>query len=130
MTQPSDSQPLNKGRHAILIVDDEPLIRLNLADFFEDEGFEVFEAEDAERAIGVMEANPRIRVVLTDVQMPGSMDGVMLAHYIRDRWPPTVLVVASGAVSVEENALPTRAAFVSKPFDPRYVLGEIQRLSA
>lgn len=123
MTPPSPPPP------AILIVDDEPLIRLHLADFFADEGFEVFEAENAEQAIAAMEAHSGIRIVLTDVQMPGSMDGVMLAHYIRDRWPPTVLVVASGAVALEEGALPSRAAFVSKPFDPRFVLGEIERLS-
>lgn len=115
---------------SILVVDDEPLIRLNLADFFADEGFTVYEAGDAEGAITILEASPSIQVVLTDVQMPGSMDGVKLAHYIRHRWPPTLLVVASGAVKPPPSELPSHTMFVAKPFDPRFVLGEIDRLTA
>jgi CheY-like chemotaxis protein len=115
---------------SILVVDDEPLIRLHLVDFFEDEGFTVFEAESADRAIAMLEANSAVQVVLTDVQMPGSMDGVRLAHYIRDRWPPTLLVIASGAVQVGSTDLPPHAMFVPKPFDPRFVLHEIDRLTA
>ncbi|MGI4731805.1 MAG: response regulator [Janthinobacterium lividum] len=117
------------GKRSILVVDDEPLIRINLADFFEDEGFEVFEAESADAAIAVLEKHPAIRIVLTDVQMPGSMDGVKLAHHVRDRFPPTLLVVASGAVRVTPEQLPTRTMFIAKPFDPRFVLDEIDRLS-
>lgn len=119
---------LDHIERTILVVDDEPLIRLNLADFFEDEGFRVFEAENAEAAIVVLESNPSIQVVLTDVQMPGSMDGVKLAHYIRDRYPPTLLVVASGAVKLRPSDLPSHTVFVAKPFDPRYVLEEIEKL--
>lgn len=115
---------------SILVVDDEALIRINLAVFFEDEGFRVFEAGDADEAITVLDANPSIQVVLTDVQMPGSMDGVKLAHHVRNRFPPTLLVVASGAVKLTAADLPTHTMFVAKPFDPRFVLGEIDRLSA
>lgn len=121
---------LDHIERSILVVDDEPLIRLNLADFFEQEGFKVYEAQDAESAIATLEANPSIQVVLTDVQMPGSMNGLKLAHYIKDRWPPTLLVVASGAVKLPPSALPAHTMFVAKPFDPRYVLGEIERLGA
>ena len=116
-------------RRSILVVDDEAMIRMNLADFFEDEGFEVFEAENADAAIAVMESNPSIRIVLTDVQMPGSMDGVKLAHHVRERFPPTLLVVASGAVKVTPADLPAHTMFVAKPFDPRFVLDEIERLT-
>lgn len=114
---------------SILVVDDEALIRINLADFFEDEGFQVFEAENADAAIAIMESNPSIRIVLTDVQMPGSMDGVKLAHHVRARFPPTLLVVASGAVKVSPAELPSHTMFVAKPFDPRFVLDEIERLT-
>lgn len=115
---------------SILVVDDEPMIRINLADFFADEGFQVFEAEDADEAIAVLDANRSIQVVLTDVQMPGSMDGVKLAHYVRERFPPTLLVVASGAVKLTSRDLPEHTMFVAKPFDPHFILGEIDRLSA
>ncbi len=117
------------ARRSILVVDDEPLIRINLADFFEDEGFEVFEADSAEAAILVLESHPFIRVVLTDVQMPGSMNGLKLAHFVRERFPPTLLVVASGAAKVTAAQLPEHTMFVVKPFDPRFVLDEIDRLS-
>ncbi|QCJ00581.1 response regulator [Agrobacterium larrymoorei] len=114
----------------ILIVEDEVFIRHDLMDFFEDRGFVVFEAEDADHAIAVLEANPIIQIVLTDIQMPGSMDGLRLAHYVRDRYPPTVLVIASGAVKVTDSDLPDRAMFVAKPFDPRFILRQIERLSS
>jgi len=116
--------------HSILVVDDEPLIRLDLSEFFHHRGFVVFEAANADEAIAVLNHNPAIQVVLTDVQMPGSMDGIRLAHFIRERWPPTLLVVASGGRSVDQGALPSRSVFVAKPFDPHRVLGEIARLAA
>lgn len=111
---------------AILIVEDEALIRYDLVDFFEDAGFTVYEADDAAAAIRVLEATPSIRAVLTDVQMPGSMDGIRLAHYIRDRFPPTVLVIASGAVRPTSAEIPVGAQFVPKPFDPRALLCTIR----
>lgn len=117
------------SERSILVVDDEALIRINLAVFFEDEGFQVFEAGNAEEAIGILAANPSIQVVLTDVQMPGSMDGVKLAHYVHKRFPPTLLVVASGAVRLTAADLPEHSMFIAKPFDPRFVLGEIDRLN-
>lgn len=117
------------SKRSILVVDDEALIRINLAVFFEDEGFQVFEAGNADEAIGILAANPSIQVVLTDVQMPGSMDGVKLAHYVHKRFPPTLLVVASGAVRLTAADLPEHSMFIAKPFDPRFVLGEIDRLN-
>ncbi|WP_454279020.1 response regulator [Sphingomonas sp. Marseille-Q8236] len=114
---------------SILIVEDEPFIRYDLVDFFEDRGFKVFEAEDAEEAIEVLAANASVRIVLTDVQMPGSMDGVKLAHFVRDRYPPTILIVVSGMANPSAADLPDRAVIVGKPFDPRHVLRVIDHLS-
>lgn len=111
---------------SMLIVEDEAFIRDDLTDFFSDAGFEVFEAESADAAIEVMVANPTIRIVLTDVQMPGSMDGIRLAHYVRDRYPPTLLVVASGAVRPAPGDLPADTLFFAKPFNPHAVLTAIQ----
>ncbi|WP_260929286.1 response regulator [Novosphingobium sp. 9] len=117
-------------QRAILIVEDEPLIRHDLMDFFEDHGFRVLEAGNADEAIGVLNNNSAIQIVLTDVQMPGSMDGIRLAHFIRDRYPPTILIVASGAVKSNMADLPDHSMFVTKPFDPRAVLRQIERMSA
>lgn len=113
-----------QGR-AILLVEDEAFIRLDLVDFFEDAGFAVFEAENADDAIAMMAANPSIGVVLTDVHMPGSMDGLRLAHFVRDRHPPTLLIVASGVAKPTTADLPLGALFFSKPFDPSFVLQAI-----
>lgn len=113
---------------SILIVDDEALIRQNLVDIFDDEGWQVFEADGADAAIRVLEENASIRVVLTDIQMPGSMNGVRLAHFVRNRYPPTVLFVVSGGLAPDYSELPTRTLFLAKPFDPQFVLDEIARL--
>lgn len=120
------SMPIAKS---ILIVEDEALIRFNLADFFEEAGYRVFEAENADEAIAILDRDSSIRVVLTDVQMPGSMDGLRLAHYIRDRFPPTVLVVTSGVLNPTKADLPVDSFFVPKPFDTRRLLGQIERLT-
>lgn len=115
---------------SILIVEDEALIRFDLIDFFEEAGFRVFDAANADEAIAVLERDASIRVVLTDVQMPGSMDGLKLAHYVRDRFPPTLLVVTSGVANPGRSDLPTDSFFVPKPINPRRVLGQIERLMA
>lgn len=109
-----------------MIVEDEALIRFDLVDFFEDAGWQVFEAESADDAIAILDQHKEIRVVLTDVQMPGSMDGVKLAHYVRERFPPTVLFVASGALRIPVGELPLRTTFLSKPFDPNRLLRSIE----
>lgn len=114
------------GTKTIMIVEDEALIRFDLVDFFENAGWRVFEAESADEAIGILDQHNEIRVVLTDVQMPGSMDGLKLAHYVRERFPPTVLFVASGALRIPASELPLRTAFLSKPFDPNRLLRQIE----
>lgn len=111
------------ANRSILIVEDEALIRMDLVDFFADEGFQVFEAEDAHQAIAILDANPGITTVMTDIQMPGSMDGLKLAHYVRDRHPPTQLIIASGIVRPKLADLPVRSRFFSKPYD----LGQVLR---
>lgn len=115
---------------AILIVEDEIFILHDLMDFFEDRGFAVFEAENAEEAIDILAAHSEIQIVLTDIQMKGSMDGLRLAHYVRDRHPPVLIAVVSGAIRPEREDLPERSFFVPKPFDPRHILSEIDRMGA
>ncbi|MDP1026858.1 response regulator [Sphingomonas sp. KR1UV-12] len=115
--------------NTILIVEDEAIVRFELIDFFEDEGYRVFEAENADDAIAVLERNSTIRIVLTDIDMPGSMDGLKLAHYIRKRYPPTLLLIASGRVSVSQSELPDYSVFLSKPFDPTRLMRTIDDMT-
>lgn len=105
-------------------------MRMNLVDCLMDQGFEVHEAAHAEAALAILEAKPLVRIVVTDVQMPGAMDGRELAHYVRDRWPATILVVASGAEKLADTDLPTHSAFLAKPFLPSALLKAIERLVA
>ncbi|TNC11985.1 response regulator [Methylobacterium terricola] len=115
------------GTKTILVVEDEALLRFDVIDFFEDRGWRVYEAENAEQAIALLDRHGEIRVVLTDVQMPGAMDGLKLAHYVRDRFPPTLLFVVSGQAPPSATALPARATFLPKPFDLNRVLRQIER---
>jgi len=101
---------------AVLVVEDEALIRLSALNIVEDAGFVALEASNAEEAIAILEARPDIRLVFTDIDMPGSMDGLKLAHYIRDRWPPVMLMVVSGKSIVAESQLPPGARFFQKPY--------------
>lgn len=119
---------MGAGERTILVVDDEPLIRMSIAAFFEDEGFTVYEAASAEDAVATLETHAEIQIVVTDVQMPGAIDGVKLAHFIRDRWPPTILIVSSGRAAPPLADLPARSAFVGKPVDLKRLVDEIERL--
>jgi two-component system, response regulator PdtaR len=109
----------------ILVVDDIPLIRMGAVDLLTEAGFQVVEAESADEAIRTLESRPDIHLVFTDVGMPGTMDGVKLSHYIRDRWPPVKLIVASGQTILAESQLPAGARFFAKPYDDGAIIGAI-----
>ncbi|MCF1434597.1 response regulator [Agrobacterium vitis] len=108
---------MKNGRPVILVVEDSPLIRMGAIDLVLSAGYEVLEAGDADEAIRILESRDDIDLVFTDVQMPGTMDGIKLSHYIRDRWPPVKLIIASGAAILEESMLPGGSRFFSKPYD-------------
>jgi CheY-like chemotaxis protein len=105
-----------KRKPVVLVVEDEPIIRMGALDFVSAAGFEALEASSADEAIRILEARSDIRLVFTDVGMPGTMDGVKLAHYIAGRWPPVKLVIVSGNVVVEQSQLPAGAKFFRKPY--------------
>jgi len=102
---------------AVLVVEDEPITRMDVVDQLEQVGFKVFEAPDADRAIKILEANPAIRILFTDIDMPGSMDGLKLAAAVRDRWPPIRIVVVSGLHKINMDVLPDNSRFFSKPYN-------------
>ena len=101
---------------AVLVVEDEPITRMDVVEQLEESGFKVFEAPDADRAIKILEANSAIRVLFTDIDMPGSMDGLKLAAAVRDRWPPIRIVVASGLRKINVDSLPADSRFFTKPY--------------
>jgi CheY-like chemotaxis protein len=103
---------------SILVVEDEPLVRLCAVDTVAAAGFDVIEAASADEAIRILESRSDIRVVFTDIQMPGSMDGLKLAHAVRDRWPPIKIIVTSGRELVTKHDLPEGGRFFAKPYDP------------
>jgi CheY-like chemotaxis protein len=115
---------------AVLIVEDEPLIRMGAVARIEDAGFVVHEAGSADDAIRILELHNEIRLVFTDVNMPGTMDGLKLAHYVRGRWPPVKIIVTSGHVQVPEESLPPGSLFMPKPYDPDDILHTVKHLLA
>ena len=114
----------------VLVVEDSPLILMGALDLVASAGFEGIGATSADEAIAILEVRADIHLVFTDVEMPGSIDGVKLAHYIRNRWPPIRLIVASGRTILEENQLPTGSKFFSKPYDNDTIVKEMSRMLA
>jgi CheY-like chemotaxis protein len=113
---------------AVLIVEDEPLIRMDTASVFEGAGFTVYEAGSADEAIRILERHDDIRFIFTDVNMPGSMDGLKLAHYVRGRWPPIKIIVTSGHVRVREEDMPTGGIFFDKPYRPEQITSKLREM--
>ena len=115
---------------AVLVVEDEAIIRMNATLFLEEEGFEVHEAASADEAIAVLTANPQIHILFTDIDMPGSMDGLKLSAFVKDRWPPVRIVVTSGKRMVEITDLPDGSVFFAKPYELKALASSIRELVA
>lgn len=115
-------------RPTILIVEDEPLLLMDAVDMVEEAGFEAVEASNADQAVEILASRGDIPIVLTDIDMPGSMDGVKLAHFVRDRWPPIEIIVVSGHRRVSAEEMPERGLFFSKPYSRHAVTAAMRRL--
>ena len=112
---PPPAEPLCAA-DIILIVEDSTLILMNAVSMFRDAGYQTLEAKCADEAIVILESRNDIGLVFTDVNMPGTMDGIKLAAYIRQRWPPIHLLVASGKAIAEESEMPAGVSFFQKPY--------------
>jgi CheY-like chemotaxis protein len=119
---------VQSGRPVVLIVEDEFLLQVDAADMIAAAGFEVVEAGNADEAIEILEARWDITVIFTDIQMPGSMDGLKLARAVRGRWPPIKIVATSGHSNVREADLPEGGWFLRKPYSPMQVTGLLREL--
>jgi CheY-like chemotaxis protein len=116
-------------RPVVLIVEDEFLLRIDAVDMIAAAGFEVVEAGNADEAIEVLESRRDITVVFTDIQMPGSMDGLKLARAVRGRWPPIKIIATSGHANVGETDLPEGGRFLPKPYSSTEVAGVLRELT-
>ena len=114
----------------VLVVEDEFLVRMNALSLLEEAGFDVLEAGSADEAIALLEARRGIRIVFTDINMPGSMDGLRLAHAIRNRWPPIELVLTSGQMRVRNEDMPDRGRFLSKPYESSELVQVVRSLAS
>jgi CheY-like chemotaxis protein len=117
-----------RKKTVILIVEDEAIIRMEAVQMLEDEGFTVLQASNAHDALGILENRRDVRALFTDINMPGSLDGLRLAGMVRGRWPPIHLIVTSGLLSPNDDDLPPGAKFIRKPYDPAQVISIIHAL--
>jgi CheY-like chemotaxis protein len=113
----------------VLIVEGEFLLRMDAADMIGAAGFEVVEGGNADQAIEILESRGDITVVFTDIQIPGSMDGLKLALGVRGRWPPIKIVATSGRVRVAKADLPEGSRFLPKLYSPGQVAGALRELT-
>ena len=94
----------------------------------EDAGFEALEAADGDEAIEILEGRPDIKVIFTDIQIPGLMDGLKLAHAVRGRWPPIKIIATSGRVNIRIDDLTEGGRFLTKPYLPEEIAGTLREL--
>ena len=116
------------SRPTVLIVEDEFLIAISAATVFQKAGFETVEVSNADEAIAILKKRD-VDLIFTDVRMPGSMDGLKLARYVRDRWPPVKIMVTSGHHMVQNGDLPYGGVFLPKPYTDAAVVAAISRLN-
>ncbi len=110
----------------VLVVEDELMLRMRAVDIVQDAGFESVEAINADEAIAILESRDDISCLFTDIQMPGSMDGLKLAHLTHARWPHIKIVLVSGQIAVTEADAPEDSKFFPKPLEIEQMIVELQ----
>ncbi|WP_291685473.1 HWE histidine kinase domain-containing protein [Bradyrhizobium sp.] len=111
---------------AVLVVEDEMLLRMRAVNMVEDAGFTAVEAINADDAIAVLESRSDIELLFTDIQMPGSMDGLKLAYAVHERWPLIKIILVSGQLKLADDDRPADSRFFGKPLDGKQLIGEMQ----
>jgi two-component system, response regulator PdtaR len=117
-------------RQVVLAVEDEPLILMLAIEMIRDAGFEPLWASNADEAIRILESRGDIRIVFTDINMPGSMDGIRLAQAVRGRRPPIKIIVTSGFSGGDLKLLPEGSQFIPKPYDADQISDALRNLAA
>jgi two-component sensor histidine kinase/DNA-binding response OmpR family regulator len=112
----------------VLIVEDEMMLRMRAVDIVEDAGFSPVQAVNADQALSILESRSDISLLFTDIQMPGSMDGLKLAHAVHDRWPAIKIILVSGQMNPSDAERPAESRFFGKPLSDDQMIGELQAM--
>jgi CheY-like chemotaxis protein len=112
----------------VLVVEDEMLLRMRAVDMVEDAGYIPVEAVDADEAVAILESRSDIALMFTDIQMPGSMDGLKLAHTVHARWPPIKIMLVSGQLKPATNDIPANSRFYGKPLEAVEMIAEMRSM--
>jgi CheY-like chemotaxis protein len=112
----------------VLVVEDEMLLRMRAVDMVEDAGYTSVEAVDADAAFAILESRSDIALLLTDIQMPGSMDGLGLAHSVHNRWPPIKIILMSGQLKPANTDIPAGSRFFGKPLEAKIMIAQMRRM--
>ena len=112
----------------VLVVEDEMVLRMRAVDIVEDAGFTAVEAVNADEALSILETRSDIDLLFSDIQMPGSMDGLKLAHAVHERWPSIKIILVSGQVEVSDSDKPADSLFIGKPLDVKKMVVELQAM--
>src|SRR4051795_8291580 len=112
----------------VLVVEDEMVLRMRAVDIVEDAGFTAVQAVNADEALAILESRSEISLLFSDIQMPGSMDGLKLAHAVHDRWPSIKIILVSGQVRVSDTDKPADSRFFGKPLEMKQMIAELQEM--
>lgn len=117
---------MNVPTPIVLVVENDALVRALAIEVVEDAGFAAIDVSNADEALAILESRTDIAMVFTDIDMPGSMDGLKLAHAVRNRWPPIKIIMVSGKAHLSKADLPSDSKFVSKPYVVSAMISEMQ----
>ena len=123
-----DRSVASRSRPVILVVEDDTLLRMHAAEMIDEAGFDVVEAQNADIAMVVLESRPDIAILFTDIDMPGSMNGLKLAQAVASRWPLIHIVATSGHFQMRDGDLPAGGQFLPKPYRSNQILGMLHEL--
>jgi two-component sensor histidine kinase/CheY-like chemotaxis protein len=112
----------------VLVVEDEMVLRMRAVDIVEDAGFTAVQAVNADEALSILESRSDIALLFSDIQMPGSMDGLKLAHAVHDRWPLIKIILVSGQDKLSDKERPADSRFFDKPLEAKQMIAELQEL--
>src|SRR5882757_403207 len=119
---PAPSSPI------VLVVEDEMVLRMRAVDIIEDAGYNSIEAVNADEALSILESRSDISLLFTDIQMPGSLDGLKLAHAVHKRWPAIKIILVSGQVNLSDADKPTDSRYFGKPLETAQMIAEIREM--
>jgi two-component sensor histidine kinase/DNA-binding NarL/FixJ family response regulator len=119
---------LHSAPPKVLVVEDELLLRMRAVDIVEDAGFTPIEAVNADEALAILESRSDVDLLFTDIQMPGSMDGLKLAHAVHERWPSIKIILVSGKLTPTDSERPTDSRFFGKPLEVKQMIAEIREI--